>query len=179
MVNHQPFETWNLDRSRLQPEQQAELMRHLETCPDCREKYAAWERVQMELKFAPVMNAPAGFSARFQASLEARRAEAQRRQTRNLLGFLGISLLVILILLTIYVLNQTSPAVWISSILRAIADVPVNLLELRYIAAFWLPRISPLIWVAVEVILLGWLADLVLTGTFTYKRFMRQGTGVK
>jgi uncharacterized protein YggT (Ycf19 family) len=92
-----------------------------------------------------------------------------------MLGALGISLLVILILLAAYTLTQTSPANWIGSVIRVIADAPFNLLELRFIAAFWLTKIPPLAWIGASTIIAAWMMVFTITGALTYKRFHRQG----
>ena len=175
MMSHQPFETWNLNRSNLTPEQKAELQRHLETCPVCKPMHAAWECAQQDMKSAKRVNAPAGFATRFQFSLEDRRRRAHRQQVRKMLTIMGLSLLLILILFVIYTMIQTSPAAWIGSAIRVIVDAPFNFLEAQYIASFWMSRIPPLAWAAVSLILSAWVAVLLVTGTLTYKRFHRQG----
>ena len=174
-MNHQPFETWNLDRAVLSPDQQAEMARHLETCPECKRTAATWDCIQIEMKTAQRVKAPAGFSIRFQNSLVERRRLAHRKQTQKMLGALGISLLVILILLAAYTLTRTSPANWIGSVIRVIADAPFNLLELRFIAAFWLTKIPPLAWIGASTIIAAWMMVFTITGALTYKRFHRQG----
>lgn len=174
-MNHQLFETWNLNRTNLTSEQQTELDRHLEICPECRRMAAAWERIQVEIKSAPRVNAPAGFSTRFQNTLVERRRLAHYRQTRKMLGILGISLLVIFLLLAASILVHTSPAAWIGSIIRLIVDAPFNLLELRFIAAFWLAKIPPLAWIGASSVAAAWMLVFTLTGAWAYKRFHHQG----
>jgi len=174
-MNHLPFEQWSLDRSNLTKEQKVELAHHLETCPECRHLTAAWECARMEIKTAKRMEAPAGFTSRFQSSLNQRRALEHRRQTRKFLTILTVTLAVILVILGVYLLTQTSTTRWIGSIIRVIAGVPFQLIELQYIADFWLPQIPSLVWVGTGVIILAWLMILFLTGTLTYKRFHRQG----
>lgn len=174
-MNHQPFETWNLDRTQLSSEQQTELTRHLESCPECRHTAAAWECVQVEIKSAPQVIAPVGFSTRFQNSLGERRRQAHYQQTRKMLGILGISLLVISLLLAASILVRTSPAAWIGSIIRTIVDAPFNLLELRFIAAFWLAKIPPLAWIGASSVIIAWMLVFTLTGALTYKRLHHQG----
>ena len=174
-MNHQPFETWNLDRTKLSPDQQAELARHLETCPECKRMAAAWECVQVEMKTTQSVKVPAGFSTRFQNSLAERRRLAHYKQTRKMLGILGASLLVAFILLAASTLAHTSPAAWISSIIRIIVDAPFNLLELRFIAAFWLVKIPPLAWIGASSVITAWMVVFTLAGALTYKRFHHQG----
>jgi anti-sigma factor RsiW len=179
MMSHQPFETWNLNRSSLTPDQKAELQRHLETCPVCKPIYTAWECAQQDLKSTKQVKAPAGFATRFQYSLEDRRRRAHRHQVRKILTIMGLSLLLILILFMIYTMAQTSPAAWIGSAIRVIVDAPFNFLEVRFIASFWLSRIPPLAWAAVSLILSAWVAVLLVTGTLTYKRFRHQGETIR
>ncbi len=174
-MNHQPFETWNLDRTKLTPDQQTELARHLVTCPECKRMAAAWECVQVEMKTTQSIKAPAGFATRFQNSLAERRRQAHYRQTQKMLGILGISLLVIFLLLAASILARTSPAAWIGSIIRTIVDAPFNLLELRFIAVFWLAKIPPLAWIGASSVITAWIVVFTLTGALTYKRFHHQG----
>ncbi|HWR65726.1 MAG TPA: hypothetical protein VN364_06370 [Bellilinea sp.] len=178
-MSHQPFETWNLNRSSLTPQEKAELTRHLETCPVCKPMYAAWECAQQDMKSTKRVNAPAGFATRFQFSLEDRRRRAHHQQVRKMLTVLGLSLMLILILFVIYTMAQTSPADWIGSAIRVIVDAPFNFLEVRYIAAFWITRISPLTWVAISLILSAWVIVLSITGALTYKRFHHQGGTIR
>lgn len=178
-MNHQHFEAWNLDRSNLSPDQMDALIHHLETCPDCQRAFSAWECAQMEIKSVKMMEAPAGFSRRFQTSLTSRQALAHRRQTMKLLTFLGVSLLIVLILLGVYGLTQSEPAAWLGSIIRVVAGIPFDIQELQFIAAFWLPRIPLHVWLLVSVVIIAWMMVLILTGTLTYKRYQRQGATSK
>lgn len=178
-MSHQPFETWNLNRSSLTPQEHAELTRHLETCPVCKPIHTAWECAQQDMKNTKRMNAPAGFATRFQTSLEDRRRRAHRQQVRKMLSVLGLSLLLILILFVIYTMAQTSPSDWIGSAIRLVVDAPFNFLEVRFIAAFWISRIPPLAWAAVSLIISAWVMVLFVTGALTYKRFHRQGETLK
>lgn len=174
-MSHQPFETWNLDRRDLTPEQQADLDSHVESCPICQQMGSAWGLVQREISAAEKKTATDGFTARFKNSLEDRRKLENRRQIRRMLTFLVFSIAFILTVLASYFLLTTPPADWIGSAIQSIANVPFNLRELMYILTFWLSRIPSFAILAISAVPLTWAAVLIIIGVLTYARFHHQG----
>ncbi len=174
-MSHQPFETWNLEREQLSREQRAELDRHVETCPTCKQTRSTWDAIRHEIDIAERKQAPTGFTVRFKNNLEERRKQEHRRQVRKILVILCTSILAILIILSVHFLLTTSPAEWIGSVIQTITRVPVNLREIFYIVTFWLTRIPPLVIIAVSAVPLIWLMVLIVTGALTYSRFHHEG----
>lgn len=84
-MNHRPFEEWLLNDELLTPDQDHELQQHLRDCPKC----ASLEKGNLFLRSSAVMPPPEGFGLRFQARLQARRQEQQRKT------MIGIVLLVL------------------------------------------------------------------------------------
>lgn len=174
-MSHQPFETWNLDRESLTPEQRAELDRHVESCQVCQQMQRTWGFVQREFRAAGQKTVTAGFAARFQNSLEERRKLEHRRQIRRILTFLVSSIAFILTVLAANFLMTTPPADWIGSTIESIARVPFKLRELMYILTFWFSRIPPFAILALGAVPLTWAAVLITTGFLAYAKFHHQG----
>lgn len=176
-MSHQPFETWNLDRENLTPDQRAELENHIKSCPKCLQIHKAWGMVQREIRTAELTSAPSGFAARFQNSLTERRKLEQQRQVRRILTFLLASLAIILAILAVIFIVRTPPAYLIGSAIQMIVQVPFNLRELLYILTFWISRIpiSPLAIIAISAVPIIWLMILIITGALTFTRFRHEG----
>lgn len=178
-MSHQPFETWNLDRTNLTPEQQDELERHVASCHACRQTRMAWDAIQQEIKYSEQKKAPVGFAVRFRSNLEERRKLEHRRQVRKMLIILCASIALILTILVINFIATTPPAAWIGSAIRTVANVPFNLQELFYIVTFWISRVPPLVIFAVSAVPLLWLMVLIVTGAMTYFRFHHEGEVIR
>jgi ferric-dicitrate binding protein FerR (iron transport regulator) len=66
---------------------QAILQEHLRSCQACQALSDAWQRTETHLKGKIMVEAEAGFTARWQARLETDRRRAHRRQTWAMLAF--------------------------------------------------------------------------------------------
>lgn len=180
-MSHQPFETWNLDRENLTPDQRTELEHHIESCPTCLQIHKAWGMAQREIRTAELKSAPSGFAARFQSSLNERRRLEHQRQVRRTLTLLLASLAIIFTILAIIFIVRTPPANLIGSAIQAIAQVPFNLRELLYILTFWISRIpiSPFAIIAISAVPIIWLIVLIITGALTFARFRHEGETIR
>jgi len=174
-MSHQPFETWNLDRSNLTPEERGDLERHVASCPVCQQTRMNWEHAKLEFRNSVQRDAPSGFTARFQNSLAERRRLAHSRQVRRILTILCLSLAGIGLIIAIYILANTPPVEWIGNLIQSFSDVTLDLRRVFYIVTFWASRIPPLALIAAGVIPFTWAMVLVITGAFTYSRFHPQG----
>lgn len=88
-MSHFDYEAMIFTEEPLQPEAQAKLLAHLDSCGECCSLATAWLGVQRDLT-APPMKAPAvGFADRWELRLERDRQQARHRQV---LGTLGLSL---------------------------------------------------------------------------------------
>lgn len=108
-MNHQPYETWILDDYQVTLEEKTKLDRHLADCPKCTRLARSWTAAKQEIKLAPVIAAPAGFSQRWQNSLAARRIELKRQQTRTMLISLISTAVAVSITLGVLLLPAISP----------------------------------------------------------------------
>jgi len=156
-MNHQPFEDWLLANESLTPGQKSELQSHLRTCMSC----SALAEVNVALRAVQQESPAAGFAGRFQVRLDARKLALRRR---NILGFLLLTLAVIVVLL------------WISwPVLSPVIQSPVNTLAplLSYLIALWtslqamghvsqlffdvIPGfVPPVVWMAIVLGAIGW-----------------------
>lgn len=176
-MSHPSFETWIIQDETLTTTQAAELDQHLLSCSQCRQVKAGWQPVERQLREADTVAAPVNFAARFQVSLENRKAQERRRQVRNALWFLGGSMILVSLFLMIRTVVVITPARLIGEIIHFIALAPQRWLELRYILYYWGSQIPPVILVVSALTILGWTMILVTTWLLTYLRISNQGVG--
>jgi anti-sigma factor RsiW len=131
-MNHQPFETWILEESKLSSTEKHELLEHMEKCPKCANLEKNWRMARQYVKTMPAMDAPAGFSNRFQASLAHRRKLQEQRQTRILLISLISSAVAILVTLALFFLPHTSFTSLLINFLGSLLQL------INAISQFWL-----------------------------------------
>lgn len=123
-LTHPPFEDWLLSEETLTPQQANDLQAHLRTCESCRQLETGWLQVERLVRSAEMLAPVAGFSARWQARLEAQRARQHQRQSWVFfvgMGFLGLFVLAILVGI-IFTLWQ-SPGQFLFGILHQLALV--------------------------------------------------------
>ena len=99
-MGHQPFKTWLFSEEPLEPDQEAALQAHLDSCESCRSLSADWVEVRnLFTRSGPVGPAPS-FSTRWQARLAVQESKARREieQEVNIL-FIGVTSGIALILL--------------------------------------------------------------------------------
>ena len=75
-MNHQPFEDWLLNDKLIDPKQKLELDAHLRVCSYC----SALAETGRALRSVRITSPSAGFTARFQARLAARKVAERRRR---------------------------------------------------------------------------------------------------
>ena len=96
-MNHQQFETWILQESELNKEQQRELHLHLKGCSQCQGFYQAVHQLDHLFNIAPDAAPAPGFTARWMERIERR----ERRRNRLILGItLSVITLATIILLS-------------------------------------------------------------------------------
>lgn len=179
-MNHQPFDTWLLEPNELSADQRKELENHLQTCQECRLLRKSVLRVDQIFKETPITPAPAGFSARFQASLAQRRKKAQQRQVRIAVLILLGAILVTGGIFFAYFLSQNSLTKMLGSLIQFISFAPQRLIELRYIVTFWIGRIPTSVFAIISAIIVFWTFLLLTPWVLTLMRIKkRQGVTEK
>ncbi len=89
-MNHQQFETWILQGSDLETEQQRELHLHLKGCSQCQGFYQAVHQLDHLFKTAPEPSPAPNFSSRWLV-----RIERQERRSKRLILGLTLSMMAI------------------------------------------------------------------------------------
>jgi hypothetical protein len=156
-MNHQPFETWIVDRQDLSQEEQLSLQQHLASCAECRNLQEKWRMVHLELSNTPAVAPRLGFTRRYRASLLERRALAQRRQAWKLFLMCSGASAAVLLLLVVYLIGNSTPAEWIQAAMRTITNTADTLTSARNLAVNWF-QVTPIglnlvVWMAITLTL--------------------------
>jgi len=174
-MNHRPFEDWLLNDMPITPEQKRDLDMHVRACPYC----TALVETGMALKTVKKVSPQAGFTARFEARLAARKAAERRRRYLGAILFTagGVALLMWLaspILLSFF----AAPATWISSVVNWLVFLITTVRALGQAGSVLIKVvpdfISPIAW----MILLSAVAGISLLWTISIWRFVRAPRGV-
>lgn len=139
-MSHQPFENWILDPVDLTMEERRSLQAHIDSCATCRKLEQKWQAVRQELRPHNMVAPASGFVQRWQASLVKRRAQEQRKQAWRVFGLLLGGAALFLLLLSGYLLLNTSPAQWLVSVIGMVSSSKVLLQMVMYVVQNWLTR---------------------------------------
>jgi len=174
-MKHQPFEEWLLNDKSITIEQKRELDSHLRTCAYC----SALAETGMVLNSVKRVSPAAGFSARFQVRLAARKMADRRRRFWGAILFVvgGFALLVWLIS-PYFATFLSSPATWISALVEWGIFLITTLQALSQAGSIFLRMIpgflSPFMW----MVLISALAGISLLWSVSIWRFVRVPQGV-
>ena len=174
-MNHRPFEDWLLSDIPITPEQKRELDMHVRTCAYC----AALVETGMALKTVKKVSPQAGFSARFQTRLAARKTVERRRRYFGSILFTVGGLVLLLWLASPYLLTFFSaPATWISVLVDWVVFLITTIQAMAQAGSVLLQVVpeflSPFAW----MILISALAGIGLLWTISIWRFVRMPRGV-
>jgi hypothetical protein len=174
-MNHRPFEDWLLNDTSITPEQKRELDMHVRTCAYC----TALVETGMALKTVKKAAPQAGFTARFEARLEARKAVERRRRILGSILFTAGGLLLLMWLASPYLLSFFSaPATWISVVVDWTVFVITTVQALGEAGSVLLKVVpeflSPFAW----MILVSALAGIGLLWTISIWRFVKVPRGL-
>lgn len=158
-MSHQPFEDWILGPIRLSTDERRALQAHLADCQQCQRLERRWNAVHHQLRSRYMVPPAPGFSQRWQSGLAERRAREQRRQAWKIFGILAGGALLILLLLAVYIIATTSPAEWLSALVRTYTSSQSMLDLTGYAVQSWLTS-APLavrigLWLYAAVMLAG------------------------
>lgn len=174
-MNHPLINLWLENPSAMPAEQLSELHAHVQTCAECKRTFTAWTATETLISTSPVIQAPGGFSTRFQASLAERRARLHRRQIRTFFLVLLGAILVASSFLLVRFLSVYSPIEVLGQGIHFVSTAPARVLELRYIFSFWLGEIPPAYLVLAAIIFSGWTFIILLSWVLAIFRIRHQG----
>lgn len=162
-MDHYPYRKWILDDIELDSVQRGELNAHLALCTQCAQLSNSLNAALQVIRNAPEQAAPADFTRRFMASLEARRREQERKQARTLAIALG-STAGIIALVSLYIFV---PELSLISLAAGFISVVVGLLNgvqqaLSFISSTY-QKLSPSTVVISALIFAGWILLASLT----------------
>lgn len=174
-MNHQTYEQWALHPETCSPNDLKALQTHLAECESCKTLSHNWQQVECLILNAPVLQPAPGFSARFQASLEKRKAEEHRRQLRRFLLIMGISLTSLLIIGSAYFYINTPPEFIFRQFLALGTDLLVFWTNVRVILNTLFSFAPVALFIPVIMIAASALGGLTILWLTTIWKFALQG----
>jgi hypothetical protein len=114
-MKHQPFEDWLLNDKLISPRQKLELDAHLRVCSYCSALAETGKALHSVKRASP----SAGFTARFQTRLAARKVAEQRRRRVGTIWFTVGGLVMLMWLTAPYLVSfLAAPATWIAALMQ-------------------------------------------------------------
>lgn len=176
-MKHLQFEEWLLTEEKLSTSQEAELVKHTETCQSCNEFAAAAREMQSTFRQIEFAVPEPGFTARWEQTLE--NHEYRRRSWK---GWLLLSLAVIFvasIFLATALPAIASPSSIVPQILEGLGNVAAFVSAIVSIfesAARLLPQISPALMISIVNFSIIALVSvwLIVIKQITYKQGVRK-----
>ena len=173
-MNHQPFEDWLLSDKSITQEQKRELDLHMRTCAYC----GALVETGIALKSAKKVSPQAGFVARFQTHLAARKLAERRRRLWGAVLFTAGGLVLLMWLFSPYLATfLAAPATWISAFVEWVVFIITTVQALAQAGSVLLQVIpaflSPFAW----MILVSAMAGISLLWSVSIWRFVRVPRG--
>lgn len=105
-MGHQPFESWLLSVEPLMPEDERKLQEHVDNCESCRELSFAWGEIESLFRESAIEEPKPGFANRWQIRLENLVIKQNLRKQKMISwGFISLTLVVALIVLTVMVIH--------------------------------------------------------------------------
>jgi len=173
-MNHRPFEDWLLNDTPITPEQKRELDMHVRNCAYC----TALVETGMALRTVKKASPQAGFTARFEARLAARKAAERRRLYLGSILFTAGGFALLMWLGSPYLLTFFSaPASWIAVFVNWAIFLVTTVQALGQAGTVFIKVIpdflSPFAW----MIVLSVVAGISLLWTISIWRFVKEPRG--
>jgi hypothetical protein len=178
-MSHQPYDNWIFGQEELTVDQKQELHKHILECTNCNQVYQAWRAAEYQMRAAPLVAPPSGFTHRFQANLEERQKVQKMFQARRFLLLLSVANLVSLVSFIGYILLSGSPAYWLASSLNAFTGLLVWWSGLQQVVVNLVHALPLFVPVALWVIASSTLAILAMVWVTALWRISTKGVIVK
>lgn len=174
-MNHQPFEEWLLNDTRLTPEQKRQLDSHVRACSHC----SALVKTGKILRDMRMASPAPGFMTRFQNRLAAQKTADRRRRSIGWFVF-TLSGIAFLALITLPYLAAffASPALWITALVEWGVYVFTTLQAAMQAGAVILEVIGEILPTFAWMVFLSALGGLSLLWSVSIWRFVRLPQGV-
>jgi hypothetical protein len=174
-MNHQPFEDWLLNEKLIDPKQKLDLDAHLRICSYC----SALAETGKALRSVKIVPPAAGFTARFQMRLAARKVAERRRRLWGTVLFAFGGLVMLMWMTAPYIASFfASPATSITSLIGWGVFLITTLQAIAQAGSVIL-RMMPNFLSPFGVMVLAYaLAGIGLLWTVTIWRFIRVTQGV-
>lgn len=155
-MEHQPFNSWLVDRSGLNEDEEEILQDHLAACPECTALARDLQNLDDTLKSTPCHQPRAEFTQRFMTSLPERREREQARQVKKwMIGlFIALALNVILILVASLLTHTTST--WLVDLAVVYGTIFVLLQQISLIFETIVSIIPSFFWLPVILAVFSW-----------------------
>jgi hypothetical protein len=174
-MNHQPFETWILENTRLKPENQRILADHLAVCPGCAHMHRNWAVLQNQLSSTVFAQPKPGFTQRWAAYLQNRRAEVTNQQTRKLMLIIVIMLILTLGSSISVLLVSTSPVSIFTGLVALITRTVITINDAVQIALSLVRVMPPIIPISLWVLFFSAISVLSLIWAIALWKFSTKG----
>lgn len=173
-MNHQPFENWIFEDT-LSTQEKKELNVHLRDCKSCRELEESLQSFEAQIKAVPDRAPAPGFSQRWLASVEKRRADEQMRQAKKFILILVAAALASLILFLISSSLDQSPISWFVNSLSTIAQCSIRLRKINWLILSLTGKVMPTVQATLWIVLTVPFAILSMVWAGTIWRISMQG----
>lgn len=174
-MNHTHFEELILDNIALSPEQKKSIDEHLAGCTQCQKLQTNWSGLRQEMRTLPMAKPAPGFTQRWKANSEVRRAQQQMIQSRKLIVGFSISGFVLLAILSIVFFTLYTPADLLVIIFRTITRLAIGFEELRQVVTIWVKIVISTSPATLAIFISTWFVILSLGLFISYTRFWRKG----
>jgi hypothetical protein len=171
-MKHQPFEEWLLNEKLISPRQKLELDAHLRICSYC----SALAETGKALRSVKSISPAAGFKARFEARLAARKvAERKRKRVGTILFTFG-GLVMLLWILGPYLASfLVAPATWIAALIEWVVFLLSTVQALAQAGSVVLRMLPGFLSPFAFMVLVSALAGIGLLWSVSIWRFVQKG----
>jgi hypothetical protein len=171
-MKHQPFEEWLLNEKLISPKQKLELDAHLRVCSYC----SALAETGKVLHSVKRVSPAAGFTARFESRLAARKAaDLKRKRVGTLLFTFGGLVMLIWILSPFLASFLVSPATWIAALIEWIVFLFTTAQAIAQAGSVVLRMLPGFLSPFAFMVLVSALAGIGLLWSVSIWRFVQKG----
>ena len=174
-MSHQPFEAWILEPGQISDEQRKQLDEHLTSCVHCQQLQYSWKSVENILRKPVMLEAPSGFTRRFQDRLAEKLARQQIRQVKRFFLIMAIANLLTLVILGLIIWFGGSPATALSKMIGNINSLLIWFGQFQKAVQLIFLSLPPVLSIAIWIIAMSSFAGLAMLWLTSIWRFSWKG----